>query len=419
MIFLLSPFGSGAGKAQDSGLSSELKKEILDSISQAINKHAYVYGVDFTRWETVAATQQAAFETARTEEEFAEKINAAFSQFGVSHLNLRTPTASAERRSGRTTRAGTSGLLREDGYEIYTVRRGSPAENAGLQAGDIIVSADGKAVPVNGLSGTPGQRMELVVRRRGKTRKHFLEIKEWTLSPNSLVWLNKQTAMISVRSFSDAHYDRKLIEKLFSEADSAKTIVIDLRGNGGGNADNVAHLLDMVLPSGTKVGTFIEKADVERFKNRFNREARDAMELVEIGEMMIYARSISEADRERFRNQNQREAQSSAEMDKFVGPKSGKEYSGRVLTVTDRSNASGAEIFAQGIRDLKRGIVVGVQTDGYVLLGDTVNLPGKFELQLVVADYITVTGKRIEGIGIRPDIALKPEIVGSDKQLQM
>jgi len=51
------------------------------------------------------------------------------------------------------------------------------------------------------------------------------------------------------------------------------------------------------------------------------------------------------------------------------------------------------------------------------LLADSVALPGKFELHIVTADYVTVTSKRIEGIGVKPDVALKPEIVGSDTRL--
>jgi hypothetical protein len=121
---------------------------------------------------------------------------------------------------------------------------------------------------------------------------------------------------------TDAHYDRKLIEKLFTEASGAKTVVIDLRGNGGGNADNTSHLLDMILPSGTKLGTFVEKADVKRFTERFQREARNLAELVEYGEMTIAARSVFENDSERFRKQFQRAPQSMAELVEFVGPKS-------------------------------------------------------------------------------------------------
>lgn len=404
-------------EAQEAELSSKLKKEILDSISQAIDKQAYVHGVDFTRWKAVAANQQPAFEAARTDEEFVQKVNAAFSQFGVSHLNLRTPKTAAERRSGKNTSAGIYGLAQKHGFDIYTVRRGSPAETAGLQAGDVIVSVDGKPIQARGLNGTPGQRMELEVRRNGKMRQVTLEIKEWTLAPDSLDWLNKQTAIIAVRSFTDAHYDRKLVEKLFAAAAGAKTIVIDLRGNGGGNADNSSHLLDMILPSGTKLGTFVEKADVERFKNRFQREPQNLTELVESGEMTISARSVFEADRDRFRNQFQREPQSSAELNKFVGPKSRKEYSGRILVVTDRAGGSGAEIFAQGVQDLKRGTIVGGRTLGKVLLADTITLPSKFEMQIVTADYITVTGKRIEGNGVKPDVLLKPEIVGADARL--
>ena len=103
-----------------------------------------------------------------------------------------------------------------------------------------------------------------------------------------------------------------------------------------------------------------------------------------------------------------------AELVEFVGPKSRKEYLGRILVVADRAGGSGAEIFAQGIQDLKRGTVVGGQTIGKVLLGDSVALPGKFELHIVTADYVTVTGRRIEGLGVKPNVALKPEIVGSD-----
>ncbi len=416
IVIFLSLF-VGKVEAQEAELSPELKKEILDSISQTIDKQAYVYGVDFARWKTVAAGYQAAFETARTNQQFAREVNDALSQFGVSHLNLRTPQSATEQRSGRSRSSGISGLLKKDGYDVYTVRRGSPAEAAGLRAGDVIVSIDGKPYETGALSGADGQRMKLGVRRNGKRRQITLEIKEWKLAPDSLIWLNKQTALIAVRSFTDAHYDRKLIEKLFAEADNAKTIVIDLRGNGGGNADNTSHLLDMILPSGTKVGTFVEKADVERFKKRFGREARNLTELVEFGAMTIAARSVFETDSERFKNQFQRPAESMAELVNFVGSKSRKEYSGRIVVVTDRAGGSGAEIFAQGIQDLKRGTVVGGQTVGKVLLADSVALPGKFELHIVTADYVTVTSKRIEGIGVKPDVALKPEIVGSDTRL--
>jgi C-terminal processing protease CtpA/Prc len=130
--------------AQEAELSSKLKTELLDSISQAIDRQAYVYGVDFTRWKTVAADQQTIFEKAATDEEFAQKVNAAFNRFGVSHLNLRTPKTATERQAGKNTGAGIYWVSGKSGYDIYNVRRGSPAETAGLQAGDVIVSVDGR-----------------------------------------------------------------------------------------------------------------------------------------------------------------------------------------------------------------------------------------------------------------------------------
>ena len=51
------------------------------------------------------------------------------------------------------------------------------------------------------------------------------------------------------------------------------------------------------------------------------------------------------------------------------------------------------------------------------MLGENVKLTEGFELQVVIADYITPNGKRIEGAGVIPDIAIEPPILGDDIKL--
>ena len=88
------------------------------------------------------------------------------------------------------------------------------------------------------------------------------------MPPDSLVWIDEEVAFITVQSFSDANYNQTLTDLLFEQAARAKVLVIDLRGNGGGNAVNVEHLAGKVLPPNTVLGTFVEKADVEKFARK-------------------------------------------------------------------------------------------------------------------------------------------------------
>lgn len=72
----------------------------------------------------------------------AQKVNAPLNQ-------ARAPEVATALRSGKSRNAGTSGLLEKNGDDVYTVRRGNPAEAAGQHAEDVIVSVDGKSYSTN------------------------------------------------------------------------------------------------------------------------------------------------------------------------------------------------------------------------------------------------------------------------------
>jgi carboxyl-terminal processing protease len=80
-----------------------------------------------------------------------------------------------------------------------------------------------------------------------------------------------------------------------------------------------------------------------------------------------------------------------------------KPFAGRVIILTDEGSASTSEIFAAGLQEAKRALVVGDTTAGAALGSIIEALPGGAVVQIPVADFKTPKGMTIEGRGVQPD----------------
>lgn len=86
-------------------------------------------------------------------------------------------------------------------------------------------------------------------------------------------------------------------------------------------------------------------------------------------------------------------------------------YDGPVAILVDELSGSTSEIFAGGMQDIKRARIFGTRTAGACLPSLFVKLPNGDRMQYVVADYVSASGKRLEGNGVEPD-----EVVPVDPQ---
>lgn len=131
------------------------------------------------------------------------------------------------------------------------------------------------------------------------------------------------------------------------------SIIIDLRGNGGGPVSEVKRSLSNFFATNIEFGTVTERSG------------------------------------------------------KILEPKvkgSGKAaYLGKVFVLVDEETGSGAEIFSALIQEYKRGQVLGTNTRGRVLYGLQYSLPDNFELLIPESDYHSPGGLRLEGVGVRPN----------------
>ena len=89
-------------------------------------------------------------------------------------------------------------------------------------------------------------------------------------------------------------------------------------------------------------------------------------------------------------------------------------FRGPVVVLTSARSISAAEIAADALKATGRAKVIGEKTPGVVLSSKVFDIPGGFHLRVPIADYYSITGARLEGAGVTPDIA-----VSADRALEV
>ena len=91
-------------------------------------------------------------------------------------------------------------------------------------------------------------------------------------------------------------------------------------------------------------------------------------------------------------------------------PEKGRPYSGPLAVLIGPSSCSAAEITAAAVQDNKRGRILGRMSNGSVLNSQTYPLPDGGLMQLPILDFVRGGDRRIEGVGVEPDIWILPSL---------
>lgn len=234
---------------------------------------------------------------------------------------------------------------------------GSPADRAGMEAGDFIETIDGK--PTANMtawqirSALNQQRpVKLQVLRGGETARQQITVTPGAFHP---VALQSRTingiAYIKIPFFEEDTAAQFRTALQTAHKANARKLIIDLRGNAGGSIEGAIKAADELLTSGLITATNGRKVEPKRWQ----------------------------ADRETS-------------------------FDGEVLVLTDLSTAGGAEVFASAIRGNQRGRMVGVTTYGKAIVQRFVALPSGGGVHLTIAHYTTPDLKPITDTGLRPDV---------------
>ena len=258
--------------------------------------------------------------------------------------------------------AGNDGVLR-----VIAPFDGTPAQRAGIRAGDVILRIDGKpvvAAEVNGaidqLRGKPGSEVMLSIIREGMTKPIDVRIQRETIHIASVSgrliepgYAYLRIAQFQAETGSDL---RKRIAQLLQEnAGPLKGAVLDLRSNPGGLVSAAVDVSDQFLSSGTIVST----------RGRVD------------------------------------------EADLTFDATPGDELNGTNLVVLiDNGSASASEIVAGALKDNHRALLMGRRSFGKGSVQTVLPIDGDFAVKLTTARYFTPDGTSIQAQGITPDVDL-------------
>lgn len=245
----------------------------------------------------------------------------------------------------------------------------SPALNAGIKAGDIILKVDDMEVKyetyyecIDKLKGVSGTSANLVIKRKDEIKN--ISVNRQDISPNNVESeiLDGNIGYIKIWSFDNKIYSqfKEQYEKLMNS--NIAGLVIDVRNNPGGLVKDTVDILELMLP----------KCDVLR---------------------LVY------------KNGNQK-----------VYKCDGKNEINIPLAVLVNSrSASASEILSSAIKDSGKGVVIGEKTYGKGIVQTIEGLNGYGALSITTSKYYTPSGTEIHGNGIEPNIVVKlPEEVEND-----
>lgn len=352
---------------------------VLDAMQRTITTMAFVPNVDFSKWNELLASEQESIDKATSEMEFASAVNRALNKFGFSHITLFPPSFGQQRLTQKRAGIGIRIEIESDGLRVVSVLKETPAEEAGIRSGDLIVECDGKKVRSTvDLAGELGQTSKIKLMRDGKDLTLQVTRAEYsTVIPETLEWkADKKAAILTIPTF-DQGYSRERVDDLMKQAASADLLVLDLRSNGGGLVLNLQHLMSYFLDREKQpLGTFLGKRTIEEYEKKTGEKATNLVKVAE--ETTAKVRP--------FRSQ-------------------GELFKGKIAVLVNGGTGSASEMAAAALKDHRGATVIGSKTAGAVLASMMLPLRdgGGFWMQFPVTDYVTIKGLRLEGNGLKPD----------------
>ncbi|MCZ8321921.1 MAG: S41 family peptidase [Novosphingobium sp.] len=265
----------------------------------------------------------------------------------------------------------------DDGaVRVIAPMKGSPADKAGVKAGDYITHLDGKLIygveideAVAQMRGEAGTSIRLTLFREGREEPFDVTVTRGVIELEPVTWsLEKDIGIISVNEFSrDVGVDvGAAITDLRKQAGGKLAgLVLDLRQNPGGSLDEAVALSDLFLTKGDIVS--------QRGRNARDNEFYRAEEMIP-GDA---AKGLP------------------------------------LIVLIDAGSASASEIVAGALQDQRRALIMGERSFGKGSVQSLFELDRTHAIKLTTARYYTPAGKSVQEGGIDPDIRV-PQLSDPD-----
>ena len=245
-----------------------------------------------------------------------------------------------------------------DKIQVLSTIKGSPAEEAGIQSGDLIVSVDGveyKADDMtavsNKIKGEEETKVTVELLRGSENIKYELTRSKVKVNQVEGKVITNDIGYIKFTSFDETTAEdyKKQYQELSKK--NIKSLIIDLRNNGGGIVDQTLEIADYI-------------AD------------KDSVLLYEV-------------------DKNNKETVRKAKTDPIINMP--------IVILTNENTASASEILAGALKDLGKAKTVGTTTYGKGVIQQILKLNDGSGLKITIEEYQTPNKNKINKVGIEPD----------------
>ena len=263
----------------------------------------------------------------------------------------------AESMEGNFVGIGVNFYMYKDSVAVIKPVADGPSAKAGIESGDRILYADktklyGRKLPSDSLfsklKGTVGSDIELTIYRKSEGKKIKLKIKRDVIPIKSVdvaFPLDATTGYIKINRFAETTYSEFITGLIKLKQQGAKSLVIDLRDNGGGYMEEAIAIADELLPN---------------------------------KQLIVFTK-----------NKN-------GDVDKTFATQKGSFENGNVFILINENSASASEILAGAVQDNDRGTIVGRRSFGKGLVQREMDFTDGSAVRLTIARYYTPTGRSIQ-----------------------
>lgn len=267
----------------------------------------------------------------------------------------------------------------DKGYvQISGVIKDTPAEASGLMKGDYIYKVNGedmldkdKSYVVSKIKGEEHTYVKLTVIRESAPEPLEIDVERLKIESPTVEYEMLDNGMAYIQLIEFDLVTTGQFEAAYEQAqtDGMKGLILDLRGNPGGNLSTVCDIARMILPKGLIVYT----EDKYGKREEYTCKGENAIKVP-------------------------------------------------LVVLTDGLSASASEILAGAVKDYQIGTLVGTTTFGKGIVQKVINLSDGSAVKLTVSSYFTPNGNNIHGIGIEPDVEVQFDAElyknGTDNQLE-
>ena len=266
-------------------------------------------------------------------------------------------------------------VTQEEGFvKVITPMDGTPADEAGVEAGDFITHVDGSSLlgltlseAVELMRGEIGSEIVITVVREGEDEPFDITIVRDVIRMTAVRHrLEGNTAVLRVATFSEQTYTnlRDGLEQMIEEVggiENLEGVVLDLRNNPGGLLTQAIRVADAFMEQGEIVSTRgRDPADGERY----NATPGDLIEGLPL------------------------------------------------VVLINGGSASASEIVAGALQDHSRAVVVGTNSFGKGSVQSVMPVQGDGAMRLTTSLYYTPSGRSIQALGVSPDILVEQRDIG-------